>query len=455
MVVFGFVAVGLIAYGVFCVVQSIVRGILTPPVPARQGMPIHAGPLAAAQTVHYPPSSVFMLFYWIAGVLVSILLANFIMQILVNAMGIDLPCAWMWREQLLAFPFYSPSGEMFDKLLNNDAMPTPALLVLFFTFGLGFWAQRSPGRTFCKKMSALEGGVEYRARFSPAWFLAGLSLVVFSVIPVFMPSRSVGGPMTVSSIVRSNVTYRFTSNVNIELENGLFHLHPQSNNVEFIVRPCADGEQPRLTIQYQSTDKDDHTAAFRFFNRVLYLDRSLGKIKLLSITASLPEGSSVDLKSVTKKIKISGFNNLGDVRAESSTGDITLTDVLSAGKVTFVTKSGNQDVIRLNACGELNCTSSTGDLRFSEVRGVRSLTAANKSGDIDVEKGNAIALSLDTSTGDVSLDEWKSDVVSLRTVTGDVELESCELQKGTIVTVTGDINTHQSALHAVTVSTSK
>lgn len=455
MVVFGCVSVGLIAYGVFRVVLSIVRGILTPPVPAGHEMPIPSGPYPVAQAVHYPPSPLFMLFYWVSGVFVSMLLANFIMQFLVNALGINLPCAWMWREQLLAFPFYTPRSRMMDELFHSDAMPTPALLIMFCTFWMGLWAYRSPARKFCKKMSALEGGVEYRARFSPAWFLAGLATVILSVLPAYALSRTAGGPMAATSIVRTYQTYGFTGETNIELEDGLFHLHPQNNDVEFTVRPCAEGEQPRLLIQYQSDNRDDRDLPFRFSNRVLYLDRSAGKVKLLSITAVLPEGSSVDLKSITKNINVSGFSNLGELRAESATGDLSLTDIHSANKATLITKSGNHDIARVNACGELTCKSATGDLRFSDLRGIRALLAASKSGDIDVEAGESTLLSLDTATGDVSLEEWKSDAVSLRTVSGDVELESCELRKGTISTVTGDIDTHQSVLHDVTVTSSK
>jgi DUF4097 and DUF4098 domain-containing protein YvlB len=130
-------------------------------------------------------------------------------------------------------------------------------------------------------------------------------------------------------------------------------------------------------------------------------------------TVSVPSGASVDLKSVSGSIKVTGVR--GAVRSESVSGDVTTTDTPKVETAKSV--SGNVTLSGIQIDGDLAASSVSGTV---QARGVK-----------------ARALDLGSVSGDLMVSEVTCDRLSARSVSGGFEYNGTIARGGVY-----DVNLH-------------
>lgn len=170
---------------------------------------------------------------------------------------------------------------------------------------------------------------------------------------------------------------------------------------------------------------------------------------------------SASFKTSSGDIKLQGVRN-APLRAETSTGDITLINSEFEGGLELITSSGEVQLsnVRLTGNDSVYLKSDTGDVSFHEVTagGVKmeietgdveltmvlvtgELRIEVDTGDVDVKRSDAGSIYLETDTGDVEMELLSGKVYSVEADTGDVTYPDHDKNGGTchVTTDTGDV----------------
>jgi Toastrack DUF4097 len=131
----------------------------------------------------------------------------------------------------------------------------------------------------------------------------------------------------------------------------------------------------------------------------------------LDLTVGLPEGSTLDVRTASADLEVSG--ELGALTVDSASGDVT------ADKV-----SGQTDV-----------TTASGDVRLGEVNGDARFKTA--SGDVTIQRADA-ELTINSASGDVRIGQARQ-WVQTKTASGDVRVASIGEGRADVRTVSGDV----------------
>ena len=125
-------------------------------------------------------------------------------------------------------------------------------------------------------------------------------------------------------------------------------------------------------------------------------DRRRGNSVSVDYTVTVPASVSVDLRSVSGAVKVTGIH--GSVRGETVSGDVTISDAprLEAAK----TVSGNVTLTSVTADGDLSAASVSGNVRAKGVK-ARGLDLGSVSGDINVSDVTCERLGVKTVSGSV------------------------------------------------------
>ena len=113
-------------------------------------------------------------------------------------------------------------------------------------------------------------------------------------------------------------------------------------------------------------------------------------------TVTVPSGASVELKSVSGNVKVTGLK--GSVRAESVSGNVT---TVNASRVEQAkTVSGNVDLSGLSSDGDLSASSVSGNVRATGVK-MRGLEASTVSGELTLRDVTCERLSAHSVSGGI------------------------------------------------------
>lgn len=134
---------------------------------------------------------------------------------------------------------------------------------------------------------------------------------------------------------------------------------------------------------------------------------------------SVPEGSSVDVGTVSADIDVSGVN--GSLDLQSVSGDIDA--VFGGGDIEAETVSGDVDIDGNGEDGEADLGSVSGDISADNLSG--NLSAGTVSGDVDVTNGDFERTSLETVNGDIDYEAVLRDggKLTATTVNGSIDLD--------------------------------
>jgi Putative adhesin len=131
----------------------------------------------------------------------------------------------------------------------------------------------------------------------------------------------------------------------------------------------------------------------------------------LDLTIELPAGSSLDSRTASADLKVSG--ELGTLTVDSASGDVTA-DTIS---------------------GQANITTASGDVRLQEVTGDARIKTA--SGDTVIGRAHG-ELTVNSASGDLQVGQAKQ-WVQAKTASGDIEIGSIAEGRADVTTVSGDV----------------
>lgn len=138
---------------------------------------------------------------------------------------------------------------------------------------------------------------------------------------------------------------------------------------------------------------------------------SFGRRPSVDVTVSLPEGSSVEVTTMSGDVSVSGRS--GEVRIRSASGDISV-DAAS----TIHVDAGSGDV-SVERCEGGHIGSGSGDITVSEVAG--GIEVRSGSGDISVATLSSDAR-IASGSGDIGIDEVIRGDVDAHSATGDISV---------------------------------
>lgn len=159
----------------------------------------------------------------------------------------------------------------------------------------------------------------------------------------------------------------------------------------------------------------------------------LGRGPSLRIEVSLPDGSSVRVRTASADTKVTGRIDSLDVNTAS--GDVTAEDVDGEARL----HSASGDLRVRSVTGDINARTASGDINLGYVESVELTTA---SGDVKIEElGNAGRIR--TVSGDQQIGRVGAGEIDLHAVSGDLRVGVAEgaLAHLTINTVSGTIRT--------------
>lgn len=148
----------------------------------------------------------------------------------------------------------------------------------------------------------------------------------------------------------------------------------------------------------------------------------------VDVVVELPTGSRVDARTGSGDVSAHGL--LGDVRAHTGSGDLSLQDLDSADL-----KSGSGDVVARAVAGGVSAKTGSGDITLESAGGHVDLVSG--SGDLMLRRAEATAR-LKTGSGDVVVGSSAGDL-DIMTGTGDVKLEGVHGGEIRAKTGTGDV----------------
>ena len=144
------------------------------------------------------------------------------------------------------------------------------------------------------------------------------------------------------------------------------------------------------------------------------------------------------IATTTGDVKVQGAS-VGHLALRTTSGDITVSDVVCAGNVSANVRTGDTCLTNLT-CTDLTSTGTTGELNLTNVIASGKLDITRDTGDVTFEGADAENIKVHTSTGDVTGTLLSDKIFRYKTSTGRVELPStttggvCD-----ITTDTGDI----------------
>lgn len=148
----------------------------------------------------------------------------------------------------------------------------------------------------------------------------------------------------------------------------------------------------------------------------------------VDVEVDLPAGSTVDVKTGSGDVTASGL--LGDVRAGTGSGDLTLDEVAEADL-----KSGSGDITLQSTSGDAEIKTGSGDVTVGSAGG--RLDVVSGSGDINLRRSDA-PVKGKTGSGDLRIGASAGDL-DLMTGTGDVTLGGVHGGEVRAKTGTGDV----------------
>jgi DUF4097 and DUF4098 domain-containing protein YvlB len=147
------------------------------------------------------------------------------------------------------------------------------------------------------------------------------------------------------------------------------------------------------------------------------------------VTVRLPEGSSVDVGTVSGKITADGA--LGATRARTTSGDVSLGSVNGD----LVVRSTSGDVMVGSVTGGAEIATASGSVRCGPLTKTGLVKTA--SGDVDVDSAQG-SLTVETTSGDVTAGQLH-DGCDLKTVSGDQRVRQLFAGIAQFKTVSGDL----------------
>lgn len=172
-----------------------------------------------------------------------------------------------------------------------------------------------------------------------------------------------------------------------------------------------------------------------------------GNFSFESMDIALDTGDVVSHADVTGTCRIEA--NTGDIKVENASvgalalrttsGKITVSDVVCAGNVSVNVRTGDTFLTNLT-CTDLTSTGTTGELKLTNVIASGMLDITRDSGDVNFDGSDAANIKVTTSTGDVTGSLLSDKIFVHDTATGRVQLPQTT-NGGTchITTNTGDI----------------
>jgi DUF4097 and DUF4098 domain-containing protein YvlB len=154
----------------------------------------------------------------------------------------------------------------------------------------------------------------------------------------------------------------------------------------------------------------------------------LGSKGSVDVEVELPSGSAVDVRTGAGDVAAAGL--LGDVRATTGAGDLTLHEVGTASL-----KSGSGDISLQSTRGDASAKTGSGDISIGSAGGRLDLVSG--SGDISLRRSDA-GVKARTGSGDLHIGASTGDL-ELVTGTGDVELKGVHGGQVRAKTGTGDV----------------
>jgi len=149
------------------------------------------------------------------------------------------------------------------------------------------------------------------------------------------------------------------------------------------------------------------------YGRAGFPDRFFGRDVSVDYTVVVPDGASVDLKSISGGVTVTGVK--GSVRVQSVSGDVTATGTL---RVEFAkTVSGDVNLSGISFDGDLTASSISGNVRATGLK--------------------ARSLDVNTVSGDVSLRDAACERVNARSISGGIEYSGSLERNGRY-----DVNSH-------------
>ena len=124
---------------------------------------------------------------------------------------------------------------------------------------------------------------------------------------------------------------------------------------------------------------------------------------------------------------------------DCGTGDITVPDSFSFGRIDVSTSTGDVDCAA-SASGNLKIRTGTGSIRLSGVK-AESIDLSASTGNIELKDAETkTGITIETSTGDVTLTNTVAcGALTVETSTGDVRFENSDAARITVETSTGDV----------------
>ena len=144
------------------------------------------------------------------------------------------------------------------------------------------------------------------------------------------------------------------------------------------------------------------------------------------------------IATTTGDVKVQGAS-VGHLALRTTSGDITVSDVVCAGNFSANVRTGDTCLTNLT-CTDLTSTGTTGELKLTNVIASGKLDITRDTGDVTFEGADAESIKVHTSTGDVTGTLLSDKIFRYKTSTGRVELPQtttggvCD-----ITTDTGDI----------------
>lgn len=133
----------------------------------------------------------------------------------------------------------------------------------------------------------------------------------------------------------------------------------------------------------------------------------------LDLTITLPEGSSVAVRTASADVSCTG--ELGALEGYTASGDVTADRI--AGHASLTTASG--DVRLTDATGDVSVSTASGDTTIERIGG--DLRAKTASGDLRIAEAGGSA-EVKTASGDVQIGSIASGRADVTSVSGDVAL---------------------------------
>lgn len=289
------------------------------------------------------------------------------------------------------------------------------------------------------------------------WLIVAASLVVFGLLTVFVVMSIFGWDFgKLSSVKYETNTHVITD----EFEK----ISIDTTTADIVFVPSADGERRvecyemkkakhmvfvedgTLNVKVEDTRKWYDYIGINFGSakitvyipadeyNSLYVNSATGDVEIPNNFSF----GSIDVSVRTGDVKCMASAS-GEMKIETTTGDITVGDVRAAAASLFVT-TGDVRVSSLSVDGDIVIGVGTGDVRLSNVT-CKNLVSRGSTGDITLNRVIVNEnLSIHRGTGNVIFDSCDSSELYIKTTTGDV-LGSLLSEKIFLATATtGDVD---------------